>query len=89
MQIFHNAETRQMIVTIENQAFSVFLQADETPKKKAGLLLAAHDANPANISTCEEIDLTIGEPQLPVEDGPKEPTDDEILKPTNGDGKTN
>lgn len=88
MRIFYNKETRQLIIVMDDFACSVYLQSDETPDTKANEVVHAYRDNKANVSVCNEIDLTVEDPVLPAEDGPKESTDDEILRPTNGNGKT-
>lgn len=88
MRIFYNPETRQQIIVMDNFACSIYLQSDETPAKKADELIAVHKADPANLSTCQEIILDDAGNLLPAEEGPKESTDDEILRPRNGDDKT-
>jgi hypothetical protein len=89
MRIFHNTGTRQMIVTQGQQAFSVFLQADEVPAKKAEDLIAAYAADKANLSVCEDILLDNDGNPLPVEDGPTPDRSNDVTNPTKGDDKTN
>lgn len=88
MKIFHNPETRQMIVAQGKQAFSVFLQADETPIKKVADLVTAYEADNANLSVCEEIILDNDGNLLPVEQGPPPDRSNDVTNSENGDDKT-
>ena len=87
MRIFYNPETRQQIIVMDDFACSIYLQSDETPAAKADEVINAYKANKANVSTCQEIDLTIAAPKLPLEDGPEKEEPQHDTGPTNGDGK--
>ena len=71
MKIYHNENTRQLIVTTAKFALSVYLQSDEAPEKKALELLEIYDKAPASLSTCPPIEHTTPAKLLPNEEGPQ------------------
>ena len=89
MRIFYNPETRQQIIVMDDFACAIYLQSNETPAAKADDVINAYQQDKANVSICQEIDLTVADPVLPVEDGPKPDRSNDVTNPTNGDHLTN
>lgn len=87
MQIFYNADTRQLIIAEQGTAMAVYLQSDETPARKAEEVIKAFHDNPKNVSICREIIMDVEEKRLPIEDGPDKEDTQHSTDPTNGDGK--
>lgn len=85
MQLFYNPDIRMLIIVENGKAMSMYLQADETPARKAEEVIKAYHENPANITTCDEIIQRVDDDPLPTEDGPKEETNSDDLNLNNGD----
>lgn len=89
MDIYYNADTRQLIITEQGTAIAVYLQSDETPAQKAEDVIKAFHDNPKNVSICREVKaVTLGD-SLPKEEGTDRLETMSKTEPTNGDGLTN